>query len=246
MKIKLLAAAASAAMLTVCLGGCAQQATVAPAPESEPEAVEADATEERQDLVIDESGYYIDEFGSGHYAVIISNPNSSWAAEAISLDVTSKDAAGNIVGTTQSGTTLLFPSGKTAICGRTFDAVAPETLEFSVSVRSTGWTEMSEPTQDEFNSVFHVDGLNEVAGSYGQTSFTGELVNETEGTFSLPSVHVVMRDESGAVVGGCFGYVGSSSEIAGGQTVAFSIDESDVPAHATIEAYVDCGYPQSA
>lgn len=197
-------------------------------------------TNQRQDLQIAESGFYVDSNGYSHYAVIVKNPNAEWAAESITLSVTSKDANGTVVGTSMDSLTMLFPGGTAAICGSTYDAAPASTLDFDLSVPDAAWSKQ-DMTQAEFESAFHLISINEIPGEF-DTTFTGEAVNETDGAFTLSKVNVVLRDEAGAIVGGYSGYIGTT-DFQPHTTAAYSISEMGVPAHASIEAYLDCGYP---
>lgn len=239
-----LAVACATALACVgALAGCASPSQSAePSQPNEPATADVQVESEPEPLTIKESGYYIDEYGHGHYAVVVENPNMGWAAERITLTVTSKDANGAIVGSTTDRTTLLFANGSIAICGTTFDSVAPATLEFQVSVAQSNWSQ-NDFTMSEMTERLPIEGLNEVTGSYGDTTFAGQVTNTTEGTFLASQVNIVLRDSAGAIVAGYETYV--DGDFTPGVTLPFSASEYNVPAHASIEAYLDCGWPQA-
>ena len=239
----LVVACATALACVGALAGCTSPSQSAePGQPNEPATADAQAEAEPEPLTVKESGYYIDEYGYGHYAVIVENPNMSWAASGITLSITSKDASGNIVGSSKDTATVLFANGTTAFCGTTFDSVAPATLEFQVSVTSNGWSH-EDLSMSDFAARLPIEGLNEVTGSYGQTTFAGQATNTGDGTFLLPQVNIVLRDANGSIVGGYATYL--DGDFTAGATLPFSTTESNVPAHASIEAYLDCGYPES-
>lgn len=139
--------------------------------------------------------------------------------------------------------TLMFANGKTAVSGTFQPAEEPADIEFTVSVPSNKWTK-EDLTMDEFYSQIRVEGLNDTADKYGSTTFAGEIVNDTEGDYTLSRINIVLRDTDGAIVGGYFTY--ANSDLTAGSSQPFSVSTlGDTPEYATVEAYVDCGYPIS-
>lgn len=207
---------------------------------NEPATTDAVSEAEPIDLEVVESGFYFDSYGSAHFAAIVSNPNSSWAAENIHVTVAARDSDGNVVDTLDDYITLMFPDGQTAICG---DMGAPEStasLEVTTSVSSSGWTKQ-DITQKDFYDQLPITNITESIDEWGETTVAGEIANNTEGAFSGTRIQVVFRNADGGIVGGAYTYV--NGELAAGSTAPFSTLSQEVPEHASVEAYVDCGWP---
>ena len=220
------------------LAGCSQDEE--PSKQNEPATAETTEEAEPSPLEVSECGFYTDEYGTVHYAAIVTNPNMDWSAERISTTASALDEGGNVIDTANDSITLMFENGKTAISGTMMPNSAPASISLQASVGSNGWSKQ-DVTMDEFYSNLYVDGLNESVNEYGTTTFAGTVVNNLEGSFSLTRINIVIRDAAGAIVGGAFTYV--NGELAAGATAPFSADARGVPEHASIEAYVDCGYP---
>lgn len=220
------------------LAGCSQDEE--PSKQNEPATAEATEEAEPSPLEVSECGFYTDEYGTVHYAAIVTNPNMDWSAERISTTASALDEGGNVIDTANDSITLMFENGKTAISGTMMPNAVPASISVQVSVGSNGWSKQ-DVTMDEFYSNLYVDGLNESVSEYGTTTFAGTVVNNLDGSFSLTRINIVIRDAAGAIVGGAFTYV--NGELAAGATAPFSADARGVPEHASIEAYVDCGYP---
>lgn len=230
---------ASAALLG--LAGCSGQTQENGSNQvNEPATTDAATENEPLDLEVVESGFYFDSYGTAHFAAIVSNPNSTWAAENIRVTVAARDADGNVVDTLDDSITLMFPDGQTAICG---DMGAPEStasLEVTASVSSSGWTKQ-DITQKDFYDQLPITNITESIDEWGETTVAGEIANNTEGAFSGTRIQVVFRNADGGIVGGAYTYV--NGELAAGSTAPFSTLSQEVPEHASVEAYVDCGWP---
>lgn len=231
-KATALLACAFAAAMALCLAGCASGGSKS-ANESKP-----------QDLKIIESGYALDQYGAYNYAVVVENPNKTWAAENIDFSVIAKDENGEVIDTKNDTIVLMFADGKTATSGSFYPAKTPASIEFAVSVPSSKWTQ-EETTMDEFYENLKVEGLNATKNAYGATTFAGEIVNNTEGAFSLTRINIVLRNAEGSIVGGYFTY--ANSDVTSNSRQAFSITSiGPAPEYETMEAYVDCGWPISS
>lgn len=230
---------ASAALLS--LAGCSGQTQEEGSNQvNEPATTDAVTENEPLELEVVESGFYFDSYGTAHFAAIVSNPNSSWAAENIRVTVAARDAEGNVVDTLDDSITLMFPDGQTAICGDMGAPESTESLEVKASVNSSGWTKQ-DITQKDFYDQLQITNITESIDEWGETTVAGEIANNTEGAFSGTRVQVVFRNADGSIVGGAYTYV--NGELASGSTAPFSTLSQEVPEHASVEAYVDCGWP---
>lgn len=230
---------ASAALLG--LAGCSGQTREDGSNQvNEPATTDSVTENEPLDLEVVESGFYFDSYGTAHFAAIVSNPNSSWAAENIRVTVAARDADGNVVDTLGDSITLMFPDGQTAICGDMGVPESTESLEVTTSVNSSGWTKQ-DITQKDFYDQLPIKNITETVDEWGETTVAGEIANNTEGAFSGTRVQVVFRSADGGIVGGAYTYV--NGELSSGSTAPFSTLSQEVPEHASVEAYVDCGWP---
>ena len=229
-------------------GGTIQEPTQQEAPASaEAEHIEqGDSTEANgdpveespKDLIVSESGFSVDSYGQIYYAAIIENPNTSWAAENISVNITIKDADGNIIGSESDYLSTLFASGKLAVCGYTFDAEDAASIEVSPTVSGNCWTMIPDVTQGDIDRTLYVDSLNIVPGDF-DTTITGAAHSDTDSEFSLARANIVLRNNNGDIVGGTFTYIDT---MAPQSTNSFSASvDSEIPVDKA-EAYLDLGY----
>lgn len=239
--MKKFAAIATACALALALAGCSSGESKEPAEQNQPATAQTQQETKPQDLQTVESGYWLDDYGTAHFAAIIENPNQSWAAENIPVTVTVRDAGGTVLNTTNDSITLMFPAGKTAISGSVSAPSGTASLEVSAKVNSNAWTKGDDVTQKSFYDLLPISGINEITDNYGGTTVAGEVTNNSEGTFSLTRVNVVWRDASGAIVGGDYTYL--NGDFPAGSTQAFSTISQEVPEHASVDAYLDCGFP---
>ena len=207
---------------------------------NEPATTDSASEAEPLELEVVESGFYFDSYGSAHFAAIVSNPNSTWAAENIRVTVAARDADGNVVDTLDDSITLMFPDGQTAICGNMGAPESTASLDVTASVNSSGWTKQ-DITQKEFYDQLPITNITESVDERGETTVAGEIANNTKGAVSGTRVQVLFRNSDGGIVGGTYTYI--NGELAAGSTAPFSTVSQEVPEHASVEAYVDCGWP---
>lgn len=237
--------AAAALSLTAC-GGSSDEKT--PETQGEPASVSVEKTPETTpiDLTIKESGYYVDEqYGNAHYAVIIENQNLQHAAYGIEMVITCKDSSGNIIGSEPAYLWWLYNDGVSALCGQTTTA-GVATVEFQLTNSSDQWVE-DDRTQARYDGAFYAQNINESSydmPDYKETLVLGEIVNGMTNDFDNPAANVVLRDDSGAIVGGANGFI--SSGLTAGSTQSFEVNfNSEAPAHSKVEVYADCGMPKA-
>ncbi len=189
-------------------------------------------------LVVSESAYHTNKYGSVEYVAIIENPNSEWVADSVQVKVTAKDAKGTILFTNTEYVSYIFANGKKAIQGQSSSG-SPATVTFEPVVKTSGWSKESTQAGDT-DALFPITNLNEVTSAYGSVTFTGEIANNLKEDVSALKVCVVLRDGEGKLISGYSTY---ASNLPPGGSSAFQVYAySDVPAHATIEAYVDHAY----
>ena len=83
---------ALAGITALTLGGCSGSGQPNGSNEvNEPAVAEVEQEAEPKDLEVAETGFYFDSYGTAHFASIVSNPNSTWAAENIQVTVAARD-----------------------------------------------------------------------------------------------------------------------------------------------------------
>ena len=222
---------------------------------SEPDLLDADAVEEEEEAVVDEdeedasesassstselldseileSGYYIDEYGYVYYAVCWENPNEGYEIESPELTITGRDADGSIVFADTWTMDSLLPGEVQYVTGIAGNGTEPATVEFGVSPVDDDCFVATDEVAEEY---FTVSNISEIGDDYGGVSFTGEITTNVElEDFDEAWLSLVLRDEDGNIVYGDFTIVDVADE---GGTVAFEIDEYELPDYATYEIY---------
>lgn len=237
--MKKIVAIAAAGALAFTLAGCSSN-TVESRPSEEPASNLVQKEEAPKDLNVVESGWSEQADGMISYAAIVENPNAAWMANYANVTVTGKDANGAILFSNKDTLPYVFPGGKQAICsGANVDAASLSDIEVTASVADKNWTQETVQAADA-DTVLQVTNLNEIAGEYGDYSFTGELLSNMDDPMNAVHISIVIRDESGAIVRGCDTYV---NDVAPGSTTPFQAYAfGDMPEHASYEAYAVYAY----
>lgn len=236
---------ALSAVLALALCGCAasepatnevtadESTQASEASEGGAKQAESSGPSERKPLEIIESGYWVDRLGSQHFAVIVDNPNSDWAAQFAEVTIKGVDADGATVGTSSAFASLIFPEGKVAVCG-TAVIEGAEDLEFSVNAADHNWTsDVDGVTQKDWDALLYVDSVNETAGEHNNVVIAGDVINGTDSEMGTVFVNLVLRDDSGSIVGGEQAVI---STLSPQSEAPFSCNISYPPDYATVDA----------
>ena len=185
---------------------------------------------------IAESGYYFDEAGNGHYAILLKNDSANQAAVGVPLSVSVLGSDGQVVSAERAHQKLLLPMGTSAVCGSIAQVDEANLLEFKVLNAASQW-EDTDKTQADYDQTVHAGNLEESTDALGLTTVTGEVVNDSADTLSAPDVDVVFRDVDGTILGGASTTL---ENVPSGTTARFEIGNiPNVPEHASLEAYVN-------
>lgn len=225
---RILACSLAACFALAFMGGCAtSQERVQP--ESSEGASAEHQVIEPDPIEIIESGWSADEHGYIYYGIGLKNPNSSFEAQSVTVTITGKDDQGKIVFADNQVMSFILPGGEYYFGSQAGNGTAPQTVEFSVSVKDSGWVE----NDRQSFAAYDVANINEVVSEYGDTSFTGELTaNADWSDVNSAWVSVILRDASGSIIYGTNTFADISEE---GQTVPFEIHAYEPPEHATYE-----------
>ncbi len=207
-------------LLGLALAACGEPAGK---PEEEPsEAPDAVAEEGGQtpsstaaeggaQVVVDGSGFSVDEYGNAGYGLVLHNTSTAEDAYDLAITANLLDSAGNVIDT--DNTTLsLLPAGETFYFGGEFyDVKKAKKLEAFVDIGTT------EPAQYELPKATNV----RLAGDqdFG-LRVKGQVKNTHEGTLSeFARIGVVVFDKNDEVIGG--GYAFLDANLPSGRTAAF-------------------------
>lgn len=189
----------------------------------------AQQEEVKNEVVIAESGWSVDDQGYVHYGIILEN-RGSMAAMFPTIKVTGKDADGNVVSSDEQILSELKPGQSAAWAGQAGTGTAPAAVEFSVSVSESNWKE-----DENAEDMFTISGATAQESGYGTVNFVGEITSLLEDAdLSMVAVSVVLRDGSGEIVGGYSGFV---NNLAAGSTTSFDVLGYGVPVYETFEVF---------
>lgn len=184
-----------------------------------------------QDLVLIETGWSVDESGYVHYGFGLENPNENYEAQFPVITITGRDADGKIVFSDDQTLSFLNAKGTCHFASQAGNGNVPDTVEFTVSVSSYNWVENA----NQYPDIYTVSNTNVVKGSYGTTSFTGEVtVNKEWSDVTMIAVSVILRNDTGEIVYGDLTFVDNPVE---GQTKPFEIPCYNLPSYASYEIY---------
>lgn len=214
-----------------------EPAASAPAADDEPEPDDDAATapapsDATADLEIVESGWSADSQGYVHYAVGLRN-NGNVTVVTPGFTITGRDASGRVVFSEEQVLSILEP-GATAYWGfQAGNGTAPATVDFAPIEPQSYQLEAGAEA-----SRFSVSGTNVVPDGIGGTNFTGDVTTEFAGDQVLGggqvAIVVVLRDETGAIVGGDASFVSAPAE---GEPAPFEVHMYDVPDYASYDVY---------
>lgn len=182
-------------------------------------------TSARQDLEIEETGWYLsdDQYPYVNYAMTLTNPNSDYYVALPQISVTSYDAEGAVLGSTE---TYLQPLEPGQIITFAFQAdcnqQTPDKVEFKVINTEKDYSKV----ESTYKTVeLETSNVNITNDGYWY-KITGMVKNNTEkDTYNTPMVSVLFYKE-GKLVGG----TGTIMEdMSAGSELAFDTIVSQVP-----------------
>lgn len=189
---------------------------------------EPEQNNEPQELVIEESGYYLSSDTSPYvmYGVKLTNPNENYYVKFPVISVTSYDAEGNILGTSEQTLFTIAP-GETIEFASQADCnqIVPANVEFKVTNLEEDYVEGNCPKVTEGIEV--VDGNVVQDGSGIGYRATGFVKNNRDEDLDNAMVSVLFYNGD-TLVGGQMGF---ADNIPAGQQVPFDNFIYSVPAY---------------
>ncbi|MEG0376194.1 MAG: FxLYD domain-containing protein [Raoultibacter sp.] len=222
------------AVLAMSLAGCASGG------EDQDAQTDASTTEQNQspsgseqeaaknEVVITESGWSVDEQGYIHYGVILENKGDQTAQFPV-VAITGKDAAGTVVSSDEQTLMTILPGQTISWGGQAGKGTAPETVDFSVTVSEHNWVASDSDTNAE---MFKIDATSAQDSGIGTLNFVGEITNLTDADLNSVAVNVILRDATGNIVAGYTSFV---NNLTAGSTASFDVLGYGVPAYETFE-----------
>lgn len=233
MKKKLLALISCAliAALSLCLVGCSAggqdnttdqgSAKSGSSQSSGPENIEQE-----------EVGFMVNEWGSTDYVVAISNPNKDVTAEWPNVNIVGYDEEDNIAFSQDIPVEWIFPGNKAFVAG-SYNSDDVERIECELSVDDENWLNIDQADIP----VLSIEKFNSKEDKFGDLSFTGQIVNESEKDIEDALITVLCRDADGELI---TGYQAYSDSIPAGGTKTFEITSlGNVAGFDSAEAYVN-------
>lgn len=202
--------------------------------EKESESSVKTNSEERQDLKIEETGWYLsdDTYPYVNYSMKITNPNKNYYVALPQISVTSYDADDNILGSTETYLRPLEP-GQTinfafqADCNQT----APDHVEFKVINTKKDYRKEKTTTK---TIELEASNVNVVFDGYWY-KITGMAKNTSEqDTKGNPAVCIIFYKE-GKMVGGTGTYL---EDMGAGTELAFDAMASQLPDYDEIKTFI--------
>lgn len=191
------------------------------------------SSDTKADLSIVESGYNDDD-GYIHYGIALKNNDESCYTTYPTIRIVGKDDQGKIVFSEDQVLGLIGP-GETIVFGcQAGNGVSASTVDFSVETSSVSETRETDKKGEKYvftNQSVHKDSI-------GNASFTGEVEKQNADEAIEPSdtaaVSLILRDESGSIVGGYIDFVTLNAD---GAKTAFELSVYDPPAFASYELH---------
>ena len=190
------------------------------------ESVEPD---EPDDIFLNESGYSVvnNSFGDVYvyWGATVSNPNANVAASFPVITVTAKGEDGAIISTNDQTLFYIAPED-TVSYGGFIDCNG--TAPANVEITSTCSSFVPDGSDDVVKtSDFVISNTSEIAGDFGETTYTGEIENIGNNNTDLVVVTLILKN-NGEIVYGDTTFVDSLTP---GTKKAFEISEYDLPKH---------------
>lgn len=186
-------------------------------------------SEKVQQLEIKNSGWTVVDDEWLYYYVDLYNPNDDSSIEFPSFRITAKDASGTILGTDDQTCSIIYPKQDFIYGSQAFrvDNI-PDTVEFSVLPFED--YNVKKSTTDEYKQL---EAVNIAVRS---DKIAGEIKNDNKDAFDDAVVVMILKDNSGNVVGIDNTYV---EKVAGNSTTPFDIDIPEDVNYASFEIYVN-------
>lgn len=186
-------------------------------------------SEKIQQLEIKDSGWTVVDDEWLYYYVDLYNPNDDSSIEFPSFRITAKDASGTILGTDDQTCSIIYPKQDFVYGSQAFriDNI-PNTVEFSALPFED--YNVKKSSTDEYKPL---EAINAAVRS---DKIVGEIKNDNKDAFDDAVVVMILKDNSGNVVGIDNTYV---EKVAANSTTPFDIDIPEDVNYASFEIYVN-------
>ena len=227
---------AAALVISAALIGCAPGLSENPLA-SQP-AAGPSGTSKPQDLVVLESGYYVNESENLDYGVGVKNLNADYAASGYTVTVIGRNTEGEHLFTSREEMGCILPGEIQYFGGNAGRGIKPDTVEFTLTVEEDGWKKTSGVVR-EFFSLDEIEVVPFASPLYSKphTEFTGKvtLISELEESRQNGArVSLILRDADSSII---YGRVVHISDMAIGKAKEFRISDNGVVEFAEYELH---------
>lgn len=230
-----------ASVLVMGLVGCSSASNNNSEPRENNNSIESTQSNEPQDLVLSDSNYVLSH-GYVEYALEIQNPNENYAADFVTVTVTSKHADGTIGFSDEWVVSNILPGSTSYWASQAGDGdtIESDTVEISLSVSDHNWNK----TDQIMPAVLYTfDNVTVAPAQYSGLTAKGEITLNEDFSFGTtdgesPMLVCILKDANGAIVTGFSGYM--YSDLTVGTPAVFDIDSYfDGVEYAAAEMYAN-------
>ncbi len=230
-----------AGVLAIGLFGCSNSSNTSSESKENNNSTEQAQSEEPQDLVLADSNYVISQ-GYVEYALEIQNPNANYAADFVTVTVTSKHADGSIGFSDEWVVSNILPGSTSYWASQAGDGdtVESDNVEISLSVSDYNWNKTDQTMPAD---LYTFDNVTVAPGQFGALAAKGEITLNEGFSFGTtdggsPMLVCILKDANGSIVTGFSGYMNSDLTI--GTPSVFDIDSMfDAVDYTTAEMHAN-------
>lgn len=223
------------------LFGCSSSSNNNSEPRENNNSIKSTQSNEPQDLVLSDSNYVLSH-GYVEYALEIQNPNEDYAADFVTVTVTSKHADGSIGFSDEWVVSNILPGSTSYWASQAGDGdtVESDTVEITLSVSERNWNKTDQTMPAD---LYTFDNVTVAPGQFGDLTAKGEVTLNEDFSFGIddgksPMLVCILKDANGSIVAGFSGYM--NSDLAVGTPSVFDIDSMfDAVDYATAEMYAN-------
>lgn len=239
--IKRLAGFMLVGVLALGLVGCSGNSGTTSEPKDNNNSAEQAQSNEPQDLILADSNYVLSN-GYVEYALEIQNPNDDYAADFVTVTVTSKHADGSIGFSDEWVVSNILPGSTSYWASQAGDGdtIESDNVEISLSVSDHNWNKTDQTMPAD---LYTFDNVTVAPGQFSGLTAKGEITLNEDFSYGTedgesPMLVCILKDANGAIVAGFSGYM--NSDLTVGTPSVFDIDSMfDAVEYTTAEMYAN-------
>lgn len=228
-------------VLALGLVGCSGNSGTTSEPKDNNNSAEQAQSNEPQDLILADSNYVLSN-GYVEYALEIQNPNDDYAADFVTVTVTSKHADGSIGFSDEWVVSNILPGSTSYWASQAGDGdtIESDNVEISLSVSDHNWNKTDQTMPAD---LYTFDNMTVAPGQFSGLTAKGEITLNEDFSYGTedgesPMLVCILKDANGAIVAGFSGYM--NSDLTVGTPSVFDIDSMfDAVEYTTAEMYAN-------